>query len=113
MTLNNLNHVYKVRTLKKTHVILADPEQHDNEFVPLPSSSRYNVLRCRTSRFKNSFVLAAVCLFNITAISFIKHILLYLSVLSVIVVVIIALFLTAGCSANYPLGAESKDAALF
>lgn len=57
--------VYKIRAEKKAQSVLADPSHPlFRDFRLLPSGCRYNLMRCRTNRFKNSLVLAAVGLLN-------------------------------------------------
>ncbi len=52
ITLNDLNDLYKARTLKEV-----DPSHPlQNVFKLLPSSRRYCLPLCRTNRFKNYFI---------------------------------------------------------
>ena len=65
MNLNDLNDLYKVRTLKKARSILADPSHPlFNDFVLLPSGCRYSLPKCRTNRLKKSFIPAAISFLN-------------------------------------------------
>ena len=56
-----LSDVYKTRLLKKTGSILSEGHQ---EFSLLRSGRRLQAIKCRTNRFRNSFVPTAVRLFN-------------------------------------------------
>lgn len=55
----------RLRVLRKTRSILAVPSHPlEEEFELLLSGRRYRPPRCRTDRFKNSFVIAAASLLN-------------------------------------------------
>ncbi|MEQ2229865.1 hypothetical protein ILYODFUR_023345 [Ilyodon furcidens] len=63
--LNSLNEKYKIRSVKKSRMILMDPEHPlRREFKLLPSRRRSLLPRCRTIRLKNSFVSAALRFLN-------------------------------------------------
>ena len=65
ITLNELNSLYKLRSLKKAKSILADPSHPlTSEFVLLPSGRRFSMPKCTTNRHKNSFVPAAIGFLN-------------------------------------------------
>lgn len=67
INLMDLSQLYKGRATKKAQSILADPSHPlFSEFRLLPSGRRYILPRCRTNRFKNSFVPAAIGLLNNT-----------------------------------------------
>lgn len=64
-SLNDLNNVYITRTLRKAELITMDLSHPlQKAFKLLPSSRRYYVPLCRTNRFKNSFVPAAIGFLN-------------------------------------------------
>ena len=63
--LNDLPQLHKGRALKKALSILDDPSHPlFSEFKLLPSGRRFAIPRCRTNRFKNSFVPAAIGFLN-------------------------------------------------
>ncbi len=61
-TLNDLNDLYKAKTLKKAEFIMNDDPSHPLQYVfkLLPSTRRYYLPLCRTNRFTNYFILAAI-----------------------------------------------------
>ena len=63
--LSNLNDLYKVRSLRKAHSIMAD-STHPlySEFSLMPSGRRYRLPPCRTNRWKKSFMPVAISLVN-------------------------------------------------
>ena len=59
-----LSDVYKTRLLKKTGSILSEGHPLSREFSLLRSGRRLQAIKCRTNRFRDSFVPTAVRLFN-------------------------------------------------
>lgn len=64
--LNDLTHLHKVRSVRKTRLILSDPDRPlCDQLRLLPSRRRYLLQRCRTNRLKGSFIPAADVMFII------------------------------------------------
>ncbi len=64
-TLNDLNDLYKARTLKKAELIMNDPSHPlQNVFKLLLSTRRYYLPLCRTNIFKNYVIPAAIRFLN-------------------------------------------------
>ena len=63
--LDGVHDLHKARSLKKARAILAD-SSHPlwGEFMLLPSGRRYSLPRCRTKRFKRSFIPAVIPIVN-------------------------------------------------
>ena len=67
-TLNNLPSIHKNRAIKKAWSILDDPSHPlDPEFILLTSDRRFVSKRCKTNRYKNSFIPTVNCLFSLLA----------------------------------------------
>ncbi len=64
-TFNDLNDLYKARTLKKAELIMNDPSHPlQNVFKLLQSTRRYYLPLCRTNKFKNDVTPAAIGFLN-------------------------------------------------
>ena len=63
--LKDISLLYKTRALNKARLVLTDPSHPlAPEFKLLPSRRRFHVPRCRTNRFKNTWVPVAIGLLN-------------------------------------------------